>query len=61
MLNPQELAFLQPVVLSYLDGGSGSIVFQVALSGLLAVGYVYRSAWTGIRTRLRKIGRKDSV
>jgi hypothetical protein len=58
MHNPQELAFLHSGLLAYLDGGSGSMVFQIALSGLLATAYVTRAAWSGVISKFKKIGRK---
>ncbi len=32
--------------LAYIDGGSGSMIFQMLLAGILTVGYVIRTQWT---------------
>lgn len=44
----------EPVVSAYLDGGSGSMVLQMAVSGLLATVLVYRSAWAKLKSAVTK-------
>jgi hypothetical protein len=40
---------------AYLDGGTGSMVMQVAVSGLLAAAFVYRSAWAKVKGAFKRI------
>jgi hypothetical protein len=51
---PLELAG-RHVLTAYLDGGTGSMVMQVAVSGLLAAVFVYRSAWAKIKGLVTKV------
>ncbi len=50
---PLELAGRHALT-AYLDGGTGSMVMQVAVSGLLAAVFVYRSAWAKIKSLVTK-------
>jgi hypothetical protein len=34
--------------LAYIDGGSGSLLIQVLIAGVLGVGVTIRAYWTGI-------------
>lgn len=38
-----DVSLLSPV--AYIDGGSGSMIFQVLLASILTVGYVIRTQW----------------
>jgi hypothetical protein len=51
---PLELAGRHALT-AYLDGGTGSMVMQVAVSGLLAVVFVYRSAWAKIKDVAKRV------
>lgn len=51
---PLELASRQALT-AYLDGGTGSMVMQVALSGVLAAVFVYRSAWAKLKGMVKKV------
>ncbi len=51
-------ALFCPSLTAYLDGGSGSMVMQAAISGLLAVALVYRTAWAKIKGLFDR-GRRD--
>ena len=50
---------LKPGLFSYLDGGAGSAMLQVAMAGMLAAAFVYRSALTGIRNAFKRIRRPE--
>lgn len=39
-------------MLSYIDPGSGSFIFQMLVGGLLAAGVVFRSFWQRLWSRL---------
>jgi len=41
------------VSLAYLDGGSGSMVFQVVLASLLTGGYIIKGHWAKVQTMLK--------
>jgi len=40
--------------LAYLDGGTGSMVFQVAVAGILSTGYVIRTRWQSLKALFNK-------
>jgi hypothetical protein len=41
--------------LAYLDGGSGSMFIQIALSGVLTLAFVYRSALAKVKAQFKRI------
>jgi hypothetical protein len=45
-----ELSSSAPVVLAYLDPGSGSLMFQVLIAGLMS-GVFFARTWTGAVVR----------
>jgi hypothetical protein len=47
------------VVLGYLDPGSGSLILQVLVGGVAAVGVAARMWWGSVKDRLRP-GRKQA-
>lgn len=57
------LSAFPPVLLAktnfYLDPGSGSILFQILIGGILAIGVFVRMQWQRIRTLFHKILRQD--
>ena len=49
--------FFQFNELAYIDGGSGSLLFQILIAGVLGIGVTIRAYWAGILgflTRRRK-------
>ena len=46
--------------LAYLDGGTGSLVLQALLGGVLTVGYVVKTQWCHIKARLAQVTRTRS-
>jgi hypothetical protein len=40
--------------LAYLDPGSGSILIQLLIAGLLGAGFILRSSWGKIKTFFRR-------
>ena len=44
---------------AYLDPGSGSFVFQILISALLAAGVVLKTSWGRIRDFFTRKGRRD--
>jgi hypothetical protein len=47
--------------LAYLDGGTGSMIIQAALAGVLTGGYVVRTQWGRIREVVRAfVGKRAS-
>jgi hypothetical protein len=51
--------FPQPAM-AYLGPGSGSIVWQVVVGGLLAVGYTIRIYWSKVRSFFSKKADTDN-
>lgn len=45
-----------PTILAYIDPGSGSLLLQVLLAGILSIPFVFRRAITGGLRRLRGNG-----
>jgi len=54
-----QLDALNP--LAYIDGGSGSMIFQVILATVLTAGYVLRSQWSYFISLFRKSLKKVRV
>lgn len=44
------LATASPAALAYLDPGTGSILFQAAIAGLLAALFYFRTIWYRIKS-----------
>lgn len=40
----------QHTPLAYLDGGTGSMLLQAGLAGLLTVGYFMKSQWAAVKS-----------
>ena len=51
---------LEAPVAAYLDPGSGSMILQVLLGGVAAVGVVARLYWHRVMTLLRKPGEGEN-
>jgi hypothetical protein len=48
-----------PHLLAYLDPGSGSMLLQIALAGLLSGAFVLKSSLVTARERVTRFFRKD--
>jgi hypothetical protein len=48
-----------PLVLAYLDPGTGSYVFQLALAGVLGAAYALTQLWSQLRRQARQLFRRD--
>ena len=55
----REIELLAPV--AYIDGGSGSMIFQVILATFLTAGYVVRTHWSNIVSLLQRSAKKVRV
>lgn len=51
---PSEL----PIILAYLDPGSGSMLLQLILAAMLGFGILFRSQWSRIKSLFK---RKDET
>ena len=51
---------LEAPVAAYLDPGSGSMILQVLLGGVAAVGVVARLYWHRVTALLRKPGEREN-
>jgi len=50
-----------PFVLAYLDAGTGSMIFQWVVAGLLGAVFVIKMSWRGIAARFsRKQDNQDT-
>lgn len=46
--------------IAYLDGGTGSMILQIAMAGLLSAGYVIKTRWQHFKSFfVRKSDRQD--
>lgn len=45
---------LHTTTLAYLDGGTGSLLLQSAIAGVLTAGYVVRTQWNYLRARFAR-------
>lgn len=43
----------------YIDGGTGSMAFQMLLAGALTAGYVIRTQWSNLVGMLARVARRD--
>lgn len=48
------LAFLTTPATAYIDGGTGSMVFQAAIAGLLGAAFAVRSCWGSVLATIRR-------
>lgn len=46
------------VHLAYLDGGSGSMIFQIVIASVLSLGYIVKTQWANLRA-IVQVNRKD--
>ena len=44
--------------MAYLDGGTGSMMLQAALAGMLSAAFVIKSRWAQLRAFIADRGRK---
>lgn len=51
---------LQMQTLAYLDGGTGSLLLQSALAGVLTAGYVIKTQWFAIKARFSRKNPSES-
>jgi hypothetical protein len=42
----------------YIDGGTGSMAFQMLLAGVLTAGYVVRTQWSSFVSILARVARR---
>jgi hypothetical protein len=57
-MNPtDQVSLFAP--LAYIDGGSGSMFFQVVVAGALTVGYVARTYWGNIVSTVSRTFKKN--
>jgi hypothetical protein len=42
-------------VFAYVDPGTGSYLFQLAIAGLLGAGYVVKHLWCQVRDRAKRL------
>lgn len=42
---------------AYLDGGTGSLVLQALLGGVLTAGYVVKTQWSAVKAKLSSLGK----
>lgn len=47
VFTPEPLA--APVIVGYVDGGIGSVLFQAAIGGLLTFGYFLTAKWARLK------------
>jgi hypothetical protein len=43
----------------YVDGGTGSMAFQVLIAGALTAGYVVRTQWSNLVGVLSRVARRN--
>jgi hypothetical protein len=48
-----------PFVLAYLDPGTGSYVFQLALAGVLGAAYALKELWANLGQHARQLFARD--
>jgi hypothetical protein len=48
-----------PFVFAYLDPGTGSYVFQLALAGVLGAAYALKQSWSNLRQHARQLFARD--
>jgi ATP-dependent 26S proteasome regulatory subunit len=56
------LGIHQPSTLfAYLDGGTGSMMLQAALAGLLSAAFIAKARWAQFRSFLARARREDHI
>ena len=48
-------------VLSYIDGGTGSMALQLLIAGVLSAFYAFHTGWARIKRKFMKTGSIDST
>ena len=46
--------------LAYLDGGTGSMLLQAALAGVLTAAYFLKGQWALLKSRLQRVTNRQS-
>ena len=44
---------------SYIDGGTGSMAFQMLIAGALTAGYVVRTHWSNLVGMISRVSRRS--
>lgn len=57
MFNSENATYL--FQFCYIDGGTGSMAFQVLVAGLLTGGYVVRTQWANLVGMLARVARRS--
>lgn len=48
------------MILSYIDGGSGSMALQLLVASALSAAYAFHSGWARIKKKFMRSGSADS-
>lgn len=54
MLLVLSMVFLTTPASAYIDGGTGSMIFQAAIAGLLGAAFAVKSCWGTVLSTLRR-------
>lgn len=49
---------LLPSHVAYIDGGTGSMLLQAAIAGMMTVGYVVKTRWASLKAMIAKRNRR---
>ena len=47
------------IFFSYIDPGSGNLIFQMLISGFLAMMYIFRKTFLALFQRLKRLFKKE--
>ncbi|RYG24025.1 hypothetical protein EON82_12140 [bacterium] len=54
------LSVVQASPLAYLDGGTGSMLLQAALAGVLTAAYFFKGQWAMLKSRFQRVDNNQS-
>ena len=49
----QAISHFSPI--AYLDGGSGSLIFQMLIAGSVTVGYAVKTQWQNLKATVSRL------
>lgn len=60
-MNTDNLNLIHQVSpIAYLDGGSGSLIFQMVVAGCLTAGFAIKTRWQSLMTSVGKLRHRDT-